>query len=62
MGDLLITQGGNYVGEPELYIVHWNGSDFISRGIPLKYYSRTNLVGFEELDGATFAPITVRDQ
>ena len=28
VGDLLITQGGLWVGRPELYIVHWNGSQF----------------------------------
>ena len=61
VGDLLITQGGNtsYVGEPELYIVHWNGSDFISRGIPLKFYSGNTLTGFQELEGATFAPVSL---
>ena len=59
VGDLLITQGGLWVGEPELYIVHWNGSQFIPRGIPLRFYSlnNTNFTNIEEIESVTFAPI-----
>jgi hypothetical protein len=61
VGDLLVTQGGQFVGEPELYILHWNGSSFMPHGIPLKYYSRTNInfIGMIEIEGVTFAPIDV---
>jgi hypothetical protein len=64
VGDLLITQGGRYVGEPEMYIVHWNGSNFISRGIPLQYYSRTNFssTNVVEIEGACFAPTNFPSQ
>ena len=64
VGDPLVTQGGRYVGEPELYIVHWNGSGFIPRGIPLAYYSRTNANSsvVEEIEGAVFAPIDLPAQ
>src|SRR5438128_1555798 len=34
VGDLLITQGGAAGGEAELFIVHWNGSHFVTRGFP----------------------------
>jgi hypothetical protein len=64
IGDLLIIQGGRYVGEPEMYIVHWNGSNFISRGIPLQYYSRTNFssASVVEIEGACFAPTNFPSQ
>jgi hypothetical protein len=48
------------IGEPELFIVHWDGSRFITRGIPMSYYyssTRYTLIG--EIEGATFAPIDI---
>lgn len=64
VGDLLITQGGLWVGQRELYIVHWNGSDFIPHGIPLTYYSlnNTNFNNIEEIEGVIFAPIVLDAQ
>ena len=47
---------GRSVGEPAFYIVHWDGSDFVSRAIPLEYYSRTNFPSVDEIEGAVFAP------
>jgi hypothetical protein len=44
------------VGEPAFYIVHWNGSDFISRGIPVSRYSDGEFTGLGEIEGAVFAP------
>jgi len=58
VGDLLITQGGRYVGEPALYIVHWDGSRFVIRGIPLNFYSQgVHLT--DEIESVTFAPINI---
>ena len=56
VGDLLITQGGLYVGQPELFIIHWDGTQFLRRLIPLDYYSQ-NTYTSPELEQSTFAPI-----
>ena len=56
VGDMLITQGGRHVGEPAFYIVHWNGSDFTPRGIPVSRYSDNQFTDLGEIEGAVFAP------
>jgi hypothetical protein len=58
VGDLLITQGGRYAPPPELFIVHWNGAQFVLRRIPVQYYSKEIHLP-DELESATFAPINL---
>jgi len=49
---------GPDVREPAFHIVHWNGSDFISRGIPVSRYSDDDeeFTGLGEIEGSVFAP------
>jgi hypothetical protein len=55
VGDLLITQEG--LGRTtELFIVNWNGTNFISRYIDGSNY------GMSELEDAAFAPLNVPSQ
>jgi hypothetical protein len=58
VGDLLITQGGRYAPPPELFIVHWNGAQFVLRRIPVQYYSK-GTHSPDELESSTFAPIDI---
>jgi hypothetical protein len=45
-----------HVGEPAFYIIHWNGSEFISRGIQVSRYSEGQFTALGEIEGAVFAP------
>ncbi|HTQ51007.1 MAG TPA: Ig-like domain-containing protein [Candidatus Acidoferrales bacterium] len=60
VGDLLITQeGGNNGNYPsELFIVNWNGTNFVTRAINANVI--TNGVG--EFEDATFAPLNLPSQ
>ena len=58
VGDLLVTQGGHLSGEPEFYILHWDGSQFMVRGIPLRFYGK-NTYTLSEIEGACFAPVNI---
>ncbi len=49
VGDLLITQEGASFGKPKLFIVHWDGTNFVKRGI----------AGSDEFEHITFAPINI---
>jgi len=52
VGDLLITQEGFFFGTPKLFIMHWDGTNFVTRSI-----SSSDL--FEHV---TFAPINLPSQ
>jgi hypothetical protein len=57
VGDLLITQGGEFFPNliAKVFIVHWDGSNFVTRSIP--YFRQNQTAGhFEHI---TFAPINI---
>lgn len=54
VGDMLITQAGEF-GEAALFIVHWTGSEFITRKL-------VSLTGGQVLEHVTFAPVDIPAQ
>ena len=58
VGDLLVTQGGRYVGLPTLFMLHWDGSKFITHSINVRFYSNFSY-SIKEIEGAVFAPIDI---
>jgi hypothetical protein len=54
VGDLLITQAGEFAQGGKLFIVHWDGTGFVVRSIP---YIRYGSPG--HLEHVTFAPINL---
>jgi hypothetical protein len=56
VGDLLITQEGGVGSIPaELFVVNWDGTNFISREINVSAYTT-------ESEDATFAPLSLPSQ
>ena len=57
VGDLVVTQAGEFGGPARLFIVHWDGASFIARAIT---YERPNFpAGTFGLEHVTFAPIDI---
>ena len=57
VGDLLITQeGGSGSYPPRLFIVNWNGTNFITRAIDASDF------GIGQFEGAAFAPLNLPSQ
>ena len=60
VGDLLIAQGGRAAPPPELFIVHWDGVQFVCRDIEVPYYSKgTFTTNDNELESCVFAPMRI---
>jgi len=59
VGDLLITQAGDgnfgYT-DPRLFIVNWNGTNFVTRSIAGRPY------GFSHFEHVSFAPLSLHSQ